>query len=285
MLFDESKIKLSNAHELITTPVPEGIFVVEPKILPKGGKMIFGGMTKTGKTFLALNLIKSLLLGTRPWGNKEWSCKPGNKILFIEREVGPWGMGDRLRNIFKDVDEATQEAFKIITMPLGLSLSSSDCVQYLKKLNQDLGTDVLILDPINKLHHWSENDSSDILKLIDALDTISDGKIATIYSHHFSKTPKGESYKDWDRLDHANFRGSGRFCDDADALLTVSRRKGKLVATHDSWKLEARLTLRHGPSPEDFMFYVNEHNDGGVEIRPWESEEKKEKAKPNKYVL
>ena len=283
MFFDESKIKLSNAYELITTPIPEGIFVVEPKILPKGGKMIFGGATKTVKTFLALNLIKALLLGTHPWGNKEWSCKPNNRVLFIEREVGPWGMGDRLRNIFKDVDEATQEAFKIISMPLGLSLSSNDCVQWLKKLTQDLGTDVLVLDPVNKLHHWNENDSGDMLKLIDAIDTISDGKLATIYSHHFGKPMRGKEALDWDKLDHYNFRGSSRFVDDADALLTVWRRKGKLMSTHDSWKLDARLTLRHGPSPDDFLFYVNEHNDGGVEVRPFEPEERKKK--PDKYVV
>lgn len=248
--------------------------------------MIFGGTTKTGKTFLALNLIKALLTGKHPWGNKEWSCKSGTKVLFIEREVGPWGMGDRLRNIFADVDEATQEAFKIISMPQGLTLSSSDCVQFLKKLNADLGTDVLILDPINKLHHWNENDASDMLRMIDAIDTIADGKIATIYSHHFGKPLRGKEAMDWDRLDHYNFRGSGRLVDDADALLTVWRRQGKLMATHDSWKLDARLTLRHGPSPDDFMFYVNEHNDGGVEVRPAEPEdEKKPKVKPAKYLF
>lgn len=248
--------------------------------------MIFGGPTKTGKTFLALTLIKSLLIGGHPWGNKEWSCKPKNKVLFIEKEVGPWGMGDRLRNIYADVDAETQEAFKIISMPLGLTFSSHDCVQYLKKLCNDLGTDVLILDPLNKMSHFNENDSSDILRLIDAIDTVADGKIATVYSQHFSKPVRGDAAKDWDKLDHYNFRGSSRFVDDADALLTVYRRKGKLVASHDSWKLDARLTLRHGPSPDDFLFYVNEKNDGGVEVRPFEPEEKpKRERSGDKYVF
>ena len=286
MLFDPSKIKLTNARELITTPIPENAFVIEPRILPKGGKLIFGGTTKTGKTFLALNLIKALLTGRHPWGNKEWSCKPGNRVLMIEKEVGPWGMGERLRNIFADVDEKTQEAFKIITMPLGLSLSSGECVQHLKALCNDLGTDVIVYDPINKLSHFHENDSSDILRLIDALDTVADGKVASVYSQHFSKPLRGKEAIDWDRLDHYNFRGSSRFVDDADAILTAWRRQGKLVASHDSWKLDARLTLRHGPSPDDFMFYVNEHNDGGVEVRPAEPEdEKKPKAKPAKYLF
>lgn len=287
MFFDESKIKLSNARELITTPIPEDAFVVEPRILPKGGKMIFGGTTKTGKTFIALNLIKALLTGRHPWGNKEWSCKPGNKVLFIEKEVGPWGMGERLRSIFADVDERIQEeAFKIISMPLGLSLSSPDCVQYLKRLCNDLGTDVIVYDPINKVSHFNENDSGDILRLIDAIDTVADGRVATVYSQHFGKPLRGKEALDWDKLDHYNFRGSSRFVDDADAILTAWRRKGKLVATHDSWKLEARMTLRHGPSPDDFMFYINEHNDGGVEVRPAEPEEKPKKPeRPTKYAF
>jgi hypothetical protein len=287
--FDPAKIKLSDAQELISTPIPEGAFIIEPRILPKGGKMLFGAPTKTGKTFVAINLVKNLLLGTHPWGNKEWSCKPGNKVLFIEREVGPWGMGERLRNIFADVPEEIQKEFKIISMPLGLTFSSHDCVLYLKQLCADLGIDVLVLDPLNKLSHFNENDSSDILKLIDALDTVSDGRVATIYSHHFGKPMRGREAQDWDKLDHYNFRGSSRFVDDADALLTMWRDPGKLVATHDSWKLQVRLTLRHGPSPDDFMFYVNEHNNGAVEYRQGSverEEPKQEKPKwGGKYII
>lgn len=254
--------------------------MVEPRILPKGGKLIFGGTTKTGKTFVALNLIKSLLLGGHPWGNKEWSCQPG-KVLFIEREVGPWGMGERLSNIFKGVDpKILEDHFKIITMPRGLSLTSGDCVKYLRQLCIDLATDTLILDPINKLHHWNENDSGDILHLIDALDNIAQGTVAIVYSHHFGKPLRGREAQDWDKLDHYNFRGSSRFVDDADALLTMWREPGRLVASHDSWKLLGRMTLRHGPSPEDFEFNVNEHDDGAVEYRQGSAPAPKPPPKP-----
>lgn len=241
---------------------------MEPRVLPRGGRMLFGGQAKAGKTFVMLNLLRALVLGGEALGRPEWRCRP-SRVLFIEKELGPYSLGERLRNIFaQDPPDALGPRFLCMSKPRGFSFSEPASVDWLRRIIKANEIDVLALDPISKLHAWNENDNSDMSRLIGVLEEVQDDRCAIIYSHHFGKPLRGRDAEDWDRLDPYNFRGSSKLgYDDPDALMTFWRRPGRLLATHDSWALDARLTLRHGEQPPDFLLHVNEQANGRVEWR------------------
>lgn len=277
MIFDPSKVVVHNGDEISKLTFPEDHCIIQPRILPLGGKLIFGGYTKVGKTFVALSLIRGLITGGYAWDNPEWKCKRA-KTLFVEKEIGPWGIGERIKPAFEGVDEETmRDYFKVLTMPKGFSLSDDTCITWLKKYCEGEGIEAIVYDPMNMLHGWNENDSTDILKLIEVLDWITEERMVTIYSHHYKKPPRGKDVDGADPLDVYNYSGSARFVNDADAILTLNRLPGRLSKDHESWRLDARLTLRHGPSPEDFQLNVNEFANCRVEFKSLAQKEKKVK--------
>lgn len=205
-----------------------------------------------------------MVAGEVPFGLPNWEpCKP-LKVLLIEKEIGPYMIGDRMASIFRGLPrECTTDRFKIMSRPPGFYLSLADTRNQLKGIVKEEAIDVLLLDPINKLHFFDENDARQGLQLIDAIEQIQGESIGVVYSHHYKKPPRGRDLENYDPLDLYNIRGMARHVEDADAVLTLDRLPGMIPGSRaeDSWVLEGKIILRHGPSPPDFVLHVNEFDD------------------------
>lgn len=239
--------------------------MIGPGILPRGGRMAISGFAKAGKSFVTLNIIRALIQGEEvPFECPYFeAAKTPQKILFIEKEIGPYSIGARLKPILRGCsEEAIKDRFKLLSQPEGFYLSDPSCVAWLRDYCKGEGIDLLVLDPINKLHFFEENKAQDMLRLIDAIQTIQRKEMAVLVIHH-NKKPQGEGFnKNFDPLDFYNMRGS-RFAEDPDAIIMCNRRPGRLVPVEwDNWRLDCRMTLRHGSSPAgDFQLDVNVDGD------------------------
>ncbi len=229
--------------------------------------MVLAGLTGVGKTFLCLEMIRALVAAERPFGCPGLEVVKPLRVLYVEKELG-WGLNERLRKIFRD-DAKALDRLLCWSKPVNFYLSSPECLKWLSSYCDDNGIDVVVLDPLNKMHFHNENDPVAHLRIVDAFEQIQGGeKRAIIFAHHFKKPPRGREAKEYDTLDLYNIRGVGM--DDVDFSLTVARRPGRLVAAWESWILDARFgKARHGgrPDSDDFMLYVNEHNDFRVHYR------------------
>lgn len=257
---------------------PDDHFLLHPYALCRGSKLVLGGPTKQGKSWILLNIIHALVFGEPLFGNSEWKAQK-SRVLLVEREIGPYSIGERIKLVFGACpDWALRDSFGIISKPKGFSLSEPGCAKRLHEIIKGDGYDVCVLDPINKLHHWEENKSTDMLRLVDVLEDIIGERAGLIASHHFGKPPRGRDLENYDPLNPYNMRGSSRLMDDADEFMIISRLAGRLVKDYESWKLDAAFAGgRHGPQPPPFQIKFNEHGDCKVK---WAGEKVEEDEAP-----
>lgn len=264
MPFDPARLEVFEFPEFLDLKPPEDYFLLGPDILPRGGRMALHGQTKVGKTFAFVNLMVSLTLidGGKIFGHPEWRAQKA-RVLLIDRELGKYTLPKRLRGIIGPADAQKLAGSRVLSRPLGFNLTDPSCVSWITTFCKDNGIDVVILDPIGRMSMFDLADITSTYRLQDVFDAIQGEKISVIFSVHDKKPPRGRESQNWDPLDVYNARGAG-LVEDADAILGLSRKPGRLVLSHESWALDCRLTLRHGESPGDFVLHVNEHGDGKV---------------------
>ncbi len=260
MLGNPSPISPLLAKDFVAIPEPSDLFLIEPRILPKRGRMCLLGLSGVGKSFLQIEAIRNIINGDPLYGIPSITTRPCT-TLYIEKELGA-GLGLRIKTSFEGLDDAAWSRCKIWSQPKHFYLSTPQCIEMLAKYCREEGIELLVLDPLNRLHMFEQNDNSQMLRIVEAFEYIQESGTAVLYSHHMRKPPEGHFRKDHDPLDHYNSNGAARIIDDNDAIITIARRPGRLVPEWESWALDARFSkIRHGQSlPADIVLHVNEAN-------------------------
>lgn len=254
--------------DLLRDPPVKLPYWIDP-ILPKGGKLLFGGNAKVGKSWFLLNLIRSLVLGETTCGIPGFKASPA-KVLLVEQELGEIGLRERAAGIYDglaEVPEFEENAWYVSREP-ELTFSTDKGFGKLREIVARSMPEVLVLDPMGKLHTYDENDATNMAVLFQRVDTLlKDGRdrgMSIVMSQHFGKPPKGVAADDHDPLEPYNFRGSGKWKDDPDSLITMQRLPRNLGTPWESWKTKVRYMLRHASCPPDMFLKFNEHGDGRV---------------------
>lgn len=236
-----------------------------PALLPKRGKLLFGGPAKIGKSMIMLELARALSLGVPPFGWRRWYVPERTRVLVIEQELGEYGLRKRAEIVFRSALEAAKSIYVVSKDP-EVILSSTEGRQRLRYYLDAVRPDVLILDPISKFHFYDENDPIQIGRLLQFLDTLTreaERDLSIIFSHHFRKGPATDFQRQgFDPLDPYNFGGSRKWFDDPDAIVTLQKQRSFTgPAGHRAWELRARFELRHDEGPPDVLLRVNENGD------------------------
>jgi RecA-family ATPase len=271
--------------DLILNPPDSPPFWIECGILPRGGVMIMGGQAKLGKTFLLLSLLKSLLFGEPLFDVPQWIVKEPCRVLYIDRELGPHIFYDRISLAFEryvrgcapDVLQRFHDNAWFMSRDddsRHINLSTDRGKAILLNALDIVKPHVLFFDPIGKLHSFEENDAGGMNQLFLAMEQIRNEHIeremSIVFSHHFGKL---SSSRDSGRrpLDPYNFRGSTRWYDDPDTILTARKtREHRISDEHKWWECEVDLDpARAGMHPDPFVVHVNEFNDRCVHFQRW----------------
>lgn len=267
--------------DLIEHPPTTPPYWIDGGILPRGGCMILGGQAKLGKTWFQYSMIESLVFGLPLFGLEEWSVKEPCRILMIDRELGVHEFYDRILPPFsRYINGPGRQRFA----DNAWFMTKDDASRHIN-LSTDRGRailmdalaivkpHVLFLDPIGKLHAGDENDASSMNQLFLTLEAIRgehvEREMAIVFSHHFGKLA---SSKDSGRepLDPYNFRGSTRWYDDPDTILTARKtREYRPSAIHKWWECECLFTCRTSAGYDPFAVHVNESNDRRVWFNRW----------------
>ncbi len=205
-------------------PVPLSLYSkrnVEPApelihgLLRGGEKMLLTGASKSGKSFLLMELALALATG------RSWLGFPCEKthVLYLNVEMEDMAAAWRIKKICEqwDIDMSSINRLSMRTIT-GKGMNLRRLRRYLEGLNEEkeLVYDVIIIDPIYKLLEGDENSSTTINQLTDLTDWIcQELNMTVIYSHHHSKGSKGSTRA----MDRSS--GSGIFARDADALVDL----------------------------------------------------------------
>lgn len=259
--------------DLLLNPPPPTPCWIGSKILPQSSVCLFGGNPKVGKTFMMLSFVESLITGMPLFAHDGFPVERPARVLLIDRELGREGLYDRTSAMFSpylqmpEMLHKIKDSFWCISRDQRVSISSAAGLDLIRSALDESGANILLLDPIGKMHHWDENSAGDMNLLFETLEDFRnkylDRGLSVVLSHHFIKGPSSVKERG-DPLDPRNFRGSGRWWADPDTIITVAKQRDHFDREWDWWELVVRIELRAGRPIRDFHLSVNENNDGRV---------------------
>lgn len=217
--------------DFLSKPVTHQPMLIKRGVLPLAGKAIIGGLPKSNKSFVALNIIKALAEGSAVFGAYYSEGVPvlgvtkPCKVLYIEQEIGADGLRERLLGMSHG--EIENLPIFIKTRDTKLQLDSPAGQAAIRKELDEVKPDVLVMDPLAKFHVQDENSAQFMGAIMRVGDKfIEDYGCAIIYIHHTGK-PSDDPEKERGRRGGNRLRGSSAIFADVDTFIEVSNLSGE----------------------------------------------------------
>jgi KaiC/GvpD/RAD55 family RecA-like ATPase len=241
---------------------PTPCWIGPPAIVPKGGLVLFGGEPKIGKTWAALEFTRALATGTELF---EQPDLPGEvaKVLYIDQELGPEALKERVVPAFKEDPQALANINYLTQRETVVDLSDPASREEIYGIIDQLKPNVVIFDPMEKMHSVDENNATEMGRMFKWFDVLrhdfQEQLLTVVMVHHYKKPPSDKS--GYDPLSPHNFRGTGRWFNAPDAIVTFSRGHNISGVPIEAWHLTARYMLRRSASPGDIRLTMNAEQD------------------------
>jgi len=264
---DDEQLDLDGLPKLIDVSVG----LANPPMLPPeliegvvrvGHKMMISGSSKSGKSFLLMELAIALSEGMKWLG---FQCKK-SKVLYINLEIDRPSFINRFIQIYEAMKLKPKHNHDIAIWNLrGESMPLDKLAPILIRRVLLRGYDAIIIDPIYKVITGDENNASDMGAFTNLFDKIcKETGCTVIFSHHHSKGPQGFKRA----MDRAS--GSGVFARDPDALVDLIelnitedfRRKHTQNESSTAWRMESSLREFNNFKPLNFWFEYPIHRIG-----------------------
>lgn len=207
-------------------------------ILPVETVLLLYGVPKVGKSLMVLDLAFHLALG-QSWFNLE--IKKPWKVLYISAEGGKWVLYGRIEHLKKDKVRVAAKQFALWAVPSFDILDLADFDGLVAGI-ESFCPDVLIMDPLQKLHQADENANSEMQQVLDRLRTLitSQGR-SLILVHHARKG--GDA-----------IRGASAIAGEVDSVIRL-----EWASKNDHHGVRRLLfeDLRHGEAPDDIFLHLD----------------------------
>ncbi len=177
-------------------------------------KIAITGEPKLGKSLFALNLAYCLATKTT---FMDLPIVRTARVLFIQFEVAEERFQERVIAVAEEFRQTSDTNSPLYFRTLNkLHLDSEDGMRQVKRHIAECDPDVVILDPMYKIHSTEENSASETQRLYDNIDDlISEFNISVVIPHHVNKRT---DVKGWMRV-----RGSGQLIAWVDSLISLDR--------------------------------------------------------------
>ena len=185
-----------------------------PGVLRVGHKMLLAGPSKSGKSFLLINLAISIAEGVDWLGMK---CKQG-KVCYVNLELDSASCYRRFKEIYEKRGLEPKHLKDLTVWNLrGKSAPMNRLAPILIHRFKEKKYAAVIIDPIYKVITGDENNATEMSEFCSYFDQVAtDMGVSVIYCHHHSK---GATSKYANAADRSS--GSGVFARDPDAILDL----------------------------------------------------------------
>ena len=204
-------------------------------MLARGDKAILTAPQKSMKTYMTLFLAAAVSRAEPVWGAQEWQVKQGIKTLFVEEEGNLITFAKRVERVVGPLkDDNIRWLHKH-----SIKLDAPESYQALIDIIEREKPDLLILDPLQRMHNQNEDSSTEMAIVWDALHqfTVKYPNMAVLVLHH---AKKGDQPLSWDSM-----RGSSRTAGEVDVGIFL--RKLGLDKDTGHTRLRVRLEGRDIP--------------------------------------
>ena len=183
-------------------------------------KMIISGASKSGKSFMLIELALALASGTDWIGHPCKECK----VLYVNLEIDGASFLNRIDNVAqiesidRDIWDGNLKIMNLRGVHTNIREMRGALIAMILEEEAETGEPfgAVILDPIYKISNGEENSAKDVGEFCANLDVICrETGAAVIFSHHHSKGDQG--YKS--AQDRAS--GSGVFARDPDTMVDM----------------------------------------------------------------
>ena len=232
-------------------PLPEELI---DGVLRRGHKLLISGDSKSGKSFLLMELAICIAEG------REWlgfQCRKG-RVLYVNFEIDPASAIHRILDIYHAMAVPSRNLDDLLIWNLrGKVMDLEKLTPKLIRRVADMKLDAIIVDPIYKVITGDENNASEMGQFCNYFDKIAaETGCAVIYCHHHSKGAQGAKKA----MDRAS--GSGVFARDPDAQLDVTElvlsesEYNRITPAAGARPFRLSCTLREfaNPGPVNFWF-------------------------------
>jgi hypothetical protein len=208
--------ELVDAATFISEPIEPPMELVQG-ILHKGSKLVFGGSSKSFKTWCLLDLAMSVATGSN------WIGRPTaqGKVLFLNFEIQPHAWQQRIIYVAKAKGVELQPGQIILWNLRGHAAGFRLLIPRITQRCLDEKFAMIVLDPIYKLYGGTdENAAGDVSELLNSLERLATETGAAIaFGAHFAKG-NASAKEAIDRIS-----GSGVFARDPDSLLIFTKHE------------------------------------------------------------
>lgn len=207
-------------------------------ILHQGSKMVFGGGSKTFKTWTLLDLAISVSAGA-PWFSFETTK---GRALYVNFEIQDRFFQDRVKGVARakgiELQPGLIDLWNLRGRASGYALLLPKIIEAVREAKYSL----IVLDPIYKLYgSTDENSAGEVAKLLNAIESLAVTTGAAVaFGAHYSKGNQAGK-ESIDRIS-----GSGVFARDPDSILNLTRHE-----VLDAFTVE--MTLRNFKPIEPFV--------------------------------
>lgn len=219
--------EIQNFSEIALNPPPLAPVLIDG-VLRQGHKLLIGGPSKAGKSFMLIGMSLSLNAGLPWFGFSIKKCS----VLYVNFEIDAPSFADRVLKVANKMgvnDFSNLDVWNLRGKSVGIEELAPQIIRKIKQKNYG----AVILDPTYKfMGDRDENNAGDITDLMNYLDQISvSSGCSIVLAAHFSKGKQGEK-NPTDRIS-----GSGVFGRDPDAIITLSEIKDE----SNGYKMEGTL--------------------------------------------
>ena len=218
------------ADDFVELPLTHAPYYLGGGWLPKQGKAEIFAPSKSGKSFLCLQLARCIGAGEPFLG---MPTKQG-KVLYLQFELAVEALQKRMKDSRQDYSNV------FVGTTFAMKLDKKQGQEDFIKAMDAVRPDVVLLDPLYKMFAGDENEAKDVEVLIDFLDDVIDGYNCSILLTHHS----GKDFK-------KGGRGSSVIEGWVDSYIEMKRtsKKGEPLRIRLS-----PLLLRHAELPPDSIF-------------------------------
>ena len=207
-------------------------------------KVILGGSSKAGKTWLLLLLALCVATGKK---FLRWNTTRG-KVLYINLEIPPVFFKERLETLMKHLGITDSSNLDIWNLR-GKTGDIDALLHQIIKQAENGGYVLIFIDPFFKMSNGkSENTAGGVGMTLHKLERVAElTGAAVVYAHHFTKG-KQTKKKPIDRLS-----GSGVFGRDADSIILFTDHEDSLTDNPGGHTISGTFLLWRG---DDFWFWM-----------------------------
>lgn len=211
--------------ELKDKQLPPDDWLIEGLLTRRNTGFVMGQPKKASKSWLLLAAAWDMSEGLPVWGIPALRVPRPMRTVYFTQEDTLANIQGRVLNHIRGGGRVPNDRVWVIPKNLNIKLDTEQGKNLItKELNFVRDTagpiDLVMFDPMRRIHDGEENDSSTIAKLWHRLDALhNDYGCSTLISHHTTKPPADR--EGYDPTDPYHGRGSGDIYGGGDAFVMV----------------------------------------------------------------